>query len=63
MLGKKLDTRIIFPDPQECACSEKIEKAMVERCKFSFDLNSNDFEFNLAILLIAYTLSVIYRLI
>ena len=34
VLGKKLDTRIIFPDPQESACSEKIEKAMVERCKF-----------------------------
>ena len=26
--------RVIFPDSQKCACSEKIEKAMVERFKF-----------------------------
>ena len=34
VLGKKLDTRIIFSDSQICACSKKIEKAMIERCKF-----------------------------
>ena len=33
VLGKKLDTRIIFPDSQKCACFEKIEKAMIERFK------------------------------
>ena len=33
-VDKNLDMWINFPDSQKCACSEKIEKAMIERFKF-----------------------------
>ena len=32
-VGKKLDTRIIFPNSQKCACSEKNKRGMLERFK------------------------------